>query len=88
MKVEIVEITVFSADDGKKFDSAEELAIYQFGCHIEERMKKENCGPEDAIEFITYNWEILEIVRKEIINKIQHAACRTAENHKNLQGVL
>ena len=88
MKVEIVETTVFIADDGKKFDSAEELAIYQFGCHIEERLKEENCGPKDAIEFITYNWGILEIVRKDIIHKVQHLAHVAAENHKNLQEVL
>lgn len=88
MKVKIVEVNIYIADDGKEFDSAEELATHQFECHIQKLMKKENCPPEDAVEFIVYNWPAL-ITARELIYKDVYRELDTAiQNHKNLQGVL
>lgn len=88
MKVEIVELTVFSADDGKKFDSAEGLANYKFSCYIENMMDMADVDPREAVEYIVRNWAVFADARKDIIQQIQHLALAAAENHKNLQGVL
>ena len=88
MKVEIVEITVFIANNGKKFDSAEELANYEFSCLIEDMMDMADLDPADAREHIVRNWTVFDDTRKAIIQKIEHLARVAAENHKNLQGVL
>lgn len=88
MKVKIVEVTVYIADDGKEFDSADEMATHQFKCHIQKLMEKENYSSEEAVEFIAYNWPAL-ITARELVYKDVHKALNTAlVNHKNLQGVL
>lgn len=86
MKVKIVEITVFIADGGKMFDSAEGLANYEFGCYIENKMHMADVDPTDATEYIVRNWAIFDAARKDIVQKIQHTAQVAAENHKNLRG--
>lgn len=76
MKVKTVEVTVYIADDGKEFDSAEEMAIHQFKCHIQKLMEKENYSSDAAVDFVAYNWHAL-VTARELVYKDVHKALNT-----------
>lgn len=91
MKVEIVESMVFTADDGSKHDTHEELSNYQFTSYIHGWMDMAEVDSENVlavIEHLVSNWNTFDNARKEIEHKVKHLAHVAEEAHKNRYGVL
>lgn len=86
MKVEIVESMVFTADDGTKHNTQEELINYQFISHIHDWMDMVEVDSKNVlavIEYIASNWNTFDYARKEIAHKVNHLANVAEEKQKN-----
>jgi hypothetical protein len=91
MKVEVVESLVFTADDGTKLNTQEELSNYQFTSYIHDWMDMAKVDSENVlavIEYLVSNWDTLDNARKEIVHKVKRLTHVAEEEQKNRYGVL
>lgn len=91
MKVEVVESVVFTADDGTKHDTQEELSNYQFTSYIHcwlDMAEVDSGNVLAVIEHLVSNWDALNNARKEIVHEVERLTHVAEEKQKNRYGVL